>query len=83
MLAHAQVQTLKTQVQDERVHRCWNGTQVAHQLCHELGGVSHLSESLHVGESVVALIRCAETWEFLGIRHPVEVAAIHYYAAYL
>ena len=32
---------------------------------------------------MVALIRCAEAREFFGIRHPVEVAAIHYYAAYL
>ena len=32
---------------------------------------------------MVALVRSAETREFLGIRHPVEVAAIHYYAANL
>ena len=32
---------------------------------------------------MVALIRCAETRELIGIRHPVEVAAIHYNATYL
>ena len=83
MLAHAQVQTLQTQVEDERVHWRWDGTQVAHQLSHELGGVTHLAEGLHVSQSVVALVRSAETREFLGIRHPVEVTAIHNHAAYL
>ena len=83
MLAHAQVQTLKAQVEDERVHWCWDGTQVAHQLSHELGGITHLAEGLHVSQSVVTLVRSAEAREFLGIRHPVEITAIHNYAAYL
>ena len=83
MLAHTEVETLKTEVEDERIHRGRDAAEIAHQLSYEFGGVTHLAESLHIGQTMVAVIRCAETWELISMSHPVEVAAVYNHATYL
>ena len=80
VLSHAQVECLQAKVEDERVHRRGYAAQVAHELGHEFGGIAHLAEGLDIGEPVVALIGRAESRELLGMRHPVEVAAVHHSA---
>ena len=83
MLSHAQMQSLKAQIEDERVHGSGDGTQITHELCHQLGAITHLAESLHIGESVIALVGSAQTRELVGMGHPVKLAAIHHCATHL
>ena len=54
---HAQVKRFKTHVQEERVLRSLNGTEVAHELGGSLRDEGTLAESLRVGKAVVARVR--------------------------
>ena len=55
-----------------------HGAEIPHEL---RGGLSDesplLAEALGVGDAVVAVIRGTQTRELLGVRHPVELAAVH------
>ena len=79
---HAQVQRFQAQIEQEAVERAGDGAQVAHQLCRGFGDVSHLAESLGIGQSMVAFVRLAQARELVGMGHPVEVAAVHDGAAH-
>ena len=83
VLGHTQMECLQTEMQQERVLRSGNRTEVTHQLCYEFCGEAHLAEGLHIGQTMIALIGCAEAGEFLGVGEPVEVTAIDYDAAHL
>ena len=63
--------------------RTRNRAKVAHELGYEFSGVSHLAESLGIGESVVRLVRCAKTWELISMCFPIKVAAIYNATAHL
>ena len=78
---HAEVEGFKTDVQEERILRSLNGTEVAHELGGSLRDVGALAESLRVGEAVVARIRFGEALETVVVCFPIEVAAIHDAAA--
>ena len=58
-------------------------SEVAHQLGYEFGGIAHLAEGLYVGQTMIAVIGGTETRELFGVSHPVEVATVYYYTAYL
>ena len=73
---HAEVQRFKTHVQEECVLRRLDRTEVAHELCGSLRDVGPLTESLRIGEAVVARIRFGEALETVVVCFPVEVAAI-------
>ena len=97
VLGHAQVQRLQTHVEQEGVLRSGYGAQVAHELCHELGGISHLAECLNVCQAVIRLVGRAEAGEavyaqrrtvgnggsFVGACLPIEVTAVHHTSSHL
>ena len=83
VLCHTQMECLQAEVQQECVLRSGNRSEVAHQLCHELRRKAHLSECLHIRQSVIRLIGRTQSGELLCIREPVKVAAIHHDTAYL
>ena len=75
MLAHAQSQILEVLPQNPRIHRRRNGAEVAHELCHALRDErAALAELLGVHNTVIGIIRRGQSWELVGMRHPVEVA---------
>ena len=80
---HTQVERFQTEVQQEGVLRAGNASEVTHELCHEFRHVGHLAKLLGIGQSVVRLVRGAETRELVGMGIPVEVTAIYHTAAYL
>ena len=79
---HAEVERFETDVQEERILRSLDRTEVAHELGGSLRDVGTLAESLRVGEAVVARIRFGEALELVVMGFPVEVAAIHNAAAH-
>ena len=81
MAGHAEVERLESEVEEEGVLRSGNASQVAHQLGYKFGGVSHLAESLRVGQAVIGLVGCAKAGELLCVLVPIEVAAIDHYAS--
>ena len=83
VLPHAQVQRLQPDVEQERVHRRRYGAEVAHELCHELGGIGHLSEGFGVDKSVVRLVGAAQPRVAVGVGHPVEASAVYHTSAHL
>ena len=79
---HAEVKRFQTEVQEERILRRLNGTEVAHELGGSLRDEGALAESLRVSEAVVARIRFGEALELVVMGFPVEVATIHNAAAH-
>ena len=77
MLGHTQVQCFQTQVQQECVLWRLDTAQVAHQLGCSLGDVSHFAEGFRISQSVVRLVRCAQSGEFVGVCIPIEVTAVY------
>ena len=75
---HPNVQAFQTKVQHIGVHGGLHGAEVPHQLRGSLCNESSLlAEALGVGDTVVAVVRGAQTRELVGVRHPVELAAVH------
>ena len=81
MARHAEVKRFQADVQEERILRSLNGTEVAHELGGSLRDVGALAKSLRVSEAVVARIRFGEALELVVMGFPVEVAAIDNAAA--
>jgi len=79
---HTQVKRFKTKVQEERILRRLDRTEVTHELSRSLRDESSLAKCLRVGEAVVARIRFGETLETVVVCFPVKVAAIHNAAAH-
>ncbi len=73
---HAEMERFEAEVQEERILRRLDGTEVAHELCGCLRDESALAESLRVSETVVARIRFGEALETVVVCFPVKVAAI-------
>ena len=72
------MERFQTQIQDESVIRGLHGTEVAHELGGTFGDESALfSEFFRIGDSVIALIRCAESRIFVCMGHPVEDTVVH------
>ena len=80
---NAYMQALKSQVENERVHRRLNGTEIPHhlrgRLCDECAAHAEL---LGICYAVVALVRGAQSGELVCILHPVEMAAVNDAAAH-
>ena len=75
---HPDVQAFQTKVQHISVHGGLHGAEVPHELRGSLCNESSLlAETLGVGDTVVAVVRGAQTRELLGVRHPVELATVH------
>ena len=83
MLAHAQMEGLQPQVEQEGVHGRGNGSEVALDLRHKLGGVGHLAERLCVGQPVIGSVGSCQPWVIRGVGVPVEVAAVHHGPSHL
>lgn len=49
----------------------------SHQLGCSLGDVSHFAEGFRISQSVVRLVRGAQSGEFVGVCIPIEVAAVY------
>ena len=71
------MQRLQTQIQQEGILWCLNGTQVTHQLTGCLGDVGHLTERFRIGQTMIGGIGLTQSRVFVGMRTPVEVTAIH------
>ncbi len=80
---HTQMERLQSEVQQERVLRCGNAAQVAHELRYELGAVGHLAKALGVDDAVIRLVGSGESGELVGMGLPVEVTAVYYASAHL
>ena len=83
MLLHAQMERLKSQVEDKRVHGGRDGAEVAHELSYELGDITHLAKFLGIGETMVAVVGSTQTWKLIGMSEPVEISTIHDAASHL
>ena len=79
----AQMERLQSEIQQESI--LWRGdtAQVSHQLCHKLGHIGHLSESLRIGQSVIRLIGGAESRELVSMGIPIKVTTIDDTSAHL
>ena len=80
---HPHMQAFQPQVEHVGAHGALDTAQVAHQLGRRLGDESPLfAKALGVGDAVVALVRGGQAGEFVGVGHPVELAAVHDGAAH-
>lgn len=76
VLGDTQMEGLQSEIEQERVLRRLDGTEVAHQLCRCLGDVCHLAECLRVGQPVVRGVGLGQSGELVGMCVPVEIAAV-------
>ena len=77
MARHTHMQRFQAKIQDERTLRRLHSAEITHQLRRSLGNKSPLLAKLFgVGNSVIGFIRCAQTGELVGMRQPVELAAV-------
>ena len=77
MAGNTQVESFKTDIEKESVHRTLDRAQVSHQLGSSLGNESLLAKSLGVGQSVVRLVGLCKSGELVGVFVPVKVAAVN------
>ena len=63
-------------VEQESVLRTLAAAQIAHELCHGLHEVARCTEGFGINQTVIAFVGRAKTGEFVGMRHPVELAAV-------
>ena len=82
MPRHTQVEGFQTQVEQKGILRRLDGTQISHELDGRLGNIGSLAEAFAVGEPVIGGIRFRQTREFILVRFPVKVAAVHNHAAH-
>ena len=82
VLTHSHMQALQTNV--EHIGILWTlaAAEVAHKLGCGLGDVGKFAEILGVGQAVVALVGQTKSRELVGVRQPVEIAAVHYHATH-
>ena len=71
-----QVERFQSVVEQECVLRTLAAAQIAHELCHGLHDVARRTESFGINQAVIAFVGRAKTGEFIGMRHPVELAAV-------
>ena len=83
MLLHAEMEGLKTEVEEEGVLGSRNASEVTHQLGYELRAICRASESLGIDQAVVRLVGSGKTGEMVGMGLPVEVAGIHHTSSHL
>ena len=75
VLLHAHMKTLETDIEDIRVLRRLDGTEVTHELgCSLCDESSSKAELLSVNDAMIAVIRRCESGETLSMCKPVELA---------
>ena len=78
MPLHPHMKALQAKIQEKRMLGGLNTAEITHQLRRSLGDKGpFLSEFFGVGNTVIALIRRAQAWKFVGMGHPVKAAAVY------
>ena len=77
MARHTHMQGFQAKIKDERTLRRLHSAEITHQLCRCLRNKRTLLAKLFgVGNTVIGFIRCAQAGELVGMRQPIELAAV-------
>ena len=80
---HSHVKRLQAKIQIKGMLRRLNTTKITHQLCGTFcNKCAFLTKLLCIRDSVIRLIRCTKSREFICMSHPVKLAGIHNCTAY-
>ena len=78
MTLYSDMQTLQSEIQDKCTLRRLYRTEITHQLCSCLCDKCALfSELLCICNSMITVIRCGKSREFVCVFHPVELSGIY------